>query len=283
VGPSAFAYLNPGSGSNTFTAGIENLFQPSATTAGVRFVCGTNPTGPHPGNLNCDGSGNPNWYTGSLWFAWTGASGKLFTFNNSITLAGTDGTTWTGPGTSFSVARIDAAQTFTGAQTFSTPVAVGSGGLGIASGTSGGVPCYTATTTIASSVLLTANFPMVGGGAGACPTVLNPNYTALTDGTTVTWAIGSAVSASADLTFTVHSGARTLNITNPVNGAQYVLWIKQDGTGGEGLTLGTGCTWKVSGGGAGAITPSTGANAVDILAFTYDGTNCYANFNKNFT
>ncbi len=107
-------------------------------------------------------------------------------------------------------------------------------------------------------------------------------FGALTDGATVTWAIGSSPLANAALTFTTHGGSRTLNITNPVNGGSYVLWIKQDSTGGEGLTLGTGCAWKVSGGGSGAITPSTTASAIDVLAFTYDGTNCYANFNKNF-
>ena len=107
-------------------------------------------------------------------------------------------------------------------------------------------------------------------------------FAALTDGATVTWAIGSVPMQNKTLTFTTHGGNRTLNITNPVNGGSYVLWVKQDGTGGEGLILGTGCTWKVSGGGAGAITTSTGANAIDVLAFTYDGTNCYANFNKNF-
>jgi hypothetical protein len=110
----------------------------------------------------------------------------------------------------------------------------------------------------------------------------SPAFVAQTDAATVTWAIGSAQVANANLTFTVHSGSRTLNITNPVNGGSYVLQIKQDATGGEGLTLGTGCTWKVSNGGAGAITPSTGANAIDVLAFTYDGSVCYANFNKNF-
>ena len=110
----------------------------------------------------------------------------------------------------------------------------------------------------------------------------SPAFASQTDGATVTWAIGGALVANASLTFTTHGGSRTLNITNPVNGGSYVLWLKQDGTGGEGLTLGTGCTWRVSGGGAGAITPSTGANVVDVLAFTYDGTNCYANFNKNF-
>jgi len=111
---------------------------------------------------------------------------------------------------------------------------------------------------------------------------ITTSYSTLTDAATVTWAIGTVVVANADLTFTVHSGSRTLNLTGLVNGGIYTLWIKQDGTGGEGLTLGTGCTWKVSGGGAGAITPSVGANAVDVLYFSYDGTNCWANFVKNY-
>ncbi len=61
-----------------------------------------------------------------------------------------------------------------------------------------------------------------------------------------------------------------------------MLTITQDGTGGEGLVLGSGCVWKVSGNGAGAITLSTGPGAIDVLAFTYDGTNCYLNFASNF-
>jgi hypothetical protein len=111
---------------------------------------------------------------------------------------------------------------------------------------------------------------------------LNPAFVAQTDGATVTWAVGGAILANGSLTFTTHGGSRTLNVTGLVNGGSYVLRMTQDATGGEGLTLGTGCTWKVSVGGAGIITPSTSANASDVLAFTYDGTNCYANFNKNF-
>jgi len=107
-------------------------------------------------------------------------------------------------------------------------------------------------------------------------------FASQTDGATVTWDIGSKMCANASLTFTTHGGSRTLNLTGLVSGGSYVLKIIQDGTGGEGLTLGTGCTWKVSGGGSGAITPSTSANAIDVLAFTYDGTSCLANFNKNF-
>ena len=104
--------------------------------------------------------------------------------------------------------------------------------------------------------------------------------TALTDAATVTWSPAS--SPTATLLFTVHGGSRTLNLTHLLTGYSYTLRLTQDGTGGEGLTLGSGCTWLVSGGGGGAITPSTGAGAVDVLSFLYDGTNCLANFLKNF-
>jgi len=50
------------------------------------------------------------------------AEGKTLTANHSLTLAGTDGTTMTFPTTNATVARTDAAQTFTGNQTFAGPV-----------------------------------------------------------------------------------------------------------------------------------------------------------------
>lgn len=49
---------------------------------------------------------------------------------------------------------------------------VAQGGTGLASGTSGGVLGFTGTTTLASSVALTANNLVIGGGAGATPTPL---------------------------------------------------------------------------------------------------------------
>ena len=47
------------------------------------------------------------------------ASGKTFTANNSLTLAGTDGTAHTFPASNSTLARTDAAQTFSGTQTIS--------------------------------------------------------------------------------------------------------------------------------------------------------------------
>lgn len=50
----------------------------------------------------------------------TAAASKVLTANNSLTLAGTDATTMTFPTTSATIARTDAAQTFTGNQTLGT-------------------------------------------------------------------------------------------------------------------------------------------------------------------
>lgn len=55
--------------------------------------------------------------------------------------------------------------------TSNAAVTVAQGGTGIASGTSGGIPYFSATTTIASSAALTANLPVIGGGAGVAPSV----------------------------------------------------------------------------------------------------------------
>jgi hypothetical protein len=57
------------------------------------------------------------------------ADTKTFTVNHSITLAGTDSTTMTFPSTSATIARTDAAQTFTGTQTFSGPIVGGAQAL----------------------------------------------------------------------------------------------------------------------------------------------------------
>jgi hypothetical protein len=51
------------------------------------------------------------------------ANGKTLTASNTLTLAGTDSTTQTFPTTNATIARTDAAQTFTGTQTFSQIVA----------------------------------------------------------------------------------------------------------------------------------------------------------------
>jgi hypothetical protein len=60
------------------------------------------------------------------------------------------------------------------------PITVANGGTGLVSGISGGILGYTATGTLASSVLLTANALLLGGGAGATPTPMGSLGTATT-------------------------------------------------------------------------------------------------------
>lgn len=49
------------------------------------------------------------------------------------------------------------------------PLTVANGGTNQNGGTSGGVECWTSSTVLASSTLLGAGNPLIGGGAGACP------------------------------------------------------------------------------------------------------------------
>jgi hypothetical protein len=144
---------------------------------------------------------------------------------------------------------------------------------------------------IASSQVVTAT-TAAATGAGQIPYSQGNNRdllyaslspATLTDGATVTWAIGSVPMANSSLTFTVHGGSRTLNLTGLVTGGTYVLRLVQDATGGENLTGGTGCTWKQLGGGGTSFTLTGTANAIDILTFYYDGTSCYANIGKNYS
>jgi len=124
-----------------------------------------------------------------------------------------------------------------------------------------------------------SNAVTIGASKVAPSMMKSSTVDAQTDGATITWAIGSVLNAQASVTL---GGNRTLAITNPVIGGNYWIKLTQDGTGSRTLTLGSGCTWKVVNGGAGAITLTTTASAIDVLAFTYDGTNCLATLGKNF-
>lgn len=87
-----------------------------------------------------------------------------------------------------------------GSTSFST-LGVNGGGTGITSGTSGGVPYYSASTTIASSAALAANALVIGGGAGAAPATT-------TTGTGVLTALGNNANAAGG--FTTIDGTATL-------------------------------------------------------------------------
>jgi hypothetical protein len=100
------------------------------------------------------------------------ADGKTLTANNSIVVAGTDATTMTFPTTDATIARTDAAQTFTGVQTFSSDIVVNSVNIGrgkgaVASNTAVGTDAISATATGADNTALGYNtLKVITSGTG---------------------------------------------------------------------------------------------------------------------
>ncbi len=98
----------------------------------------------------------------------------------------------------------------------------------------------------------------------------------LTDGATISWDTESGMNASVTLT-----GNRVLSILNPLAGCFYTIRVSQDSTGSRTLSLPS--PSKVVNGGAGAVTLTPTANAIDILTAYYDGTTYYWTYVLNFT
>lgn len=120
------------------------------------------------------------------------------------------------------------------------------------------------------------------GPAGAAVTA--PVALSTTCAGTVNWAVGSVGIAGASITTT---GSCNLTMSGMLAGGFYTVAVTQGSGGSHTLTLGTGGTggcaaWKVGGSGSGAVTPTTTAGAIDVLAIYYDGTNCFANYRGNF-
>jgi hypothetical protein len=99
----------------------------------------------------------------------------------------------------------------------------------------------------------------------------------LTDAGTVTWNY-TTQGAEAQV---ILGGNRTLSITNlPTTVTYFTLTVKQDATGGRTLTLPA--LTKVINSGAGVVTLSTAANAIDILSFRWDGTILFCTYGKSY-
>lgn len=89
------------------------------------------------------------------------ADNKTFTVNHTITLAGTDSTTMTFPSTSATIARTDAAQTFTGTQTINGAI------IGNVQALSGAGPVNTTSFSTAFTSTATGNaLTLADGTAG---------------------------------------------------------------------------------------------------------------------
>jgi hypothetical protein len=105
-----------------------------------------------------------------------------------------------------------------------------------------------------------------GGGVSITP------YNNVGSATTISWNV-SGVSTNYEVTLT---GSSTLNLTNVRNGDYGTIIVKQDTAGSRTLSFGTvngsAATHKVVNGGAGIVTLTSNASAIDILSFTYNGT-----------
>jgi len=101
-----------------------------------------------------------------------GVDAKTLTVNNSLTLAGTDATVMTFPTTSATIARTDAAQTFTGDQTYSGSQIV----AGLRS-TSAAAPTIASATTIAPTTQI-----VFISGTAAIDTITPPSPISLGGG-----------------------------------------------------------------------------------------------------
>lgn len=106
-------------------------------------------------------------------------------------------------------------------------------------------------------------------------TTTNKAFDPLQDGPTINWDILTGSNKTVTL-----GGNRTLAIQNIASGDKGVLKITQDVTGSRTLTLPAGS--KVINGGAGGITLTATAGAVDVISFTYDGTNYLWNYGPNY-
>ena len=96
--------------------------------------------------------------------------------------------------------------------------------------------------------------------------------------TTSAAAINLALPGIVSLDVTAATGTVALTLTNPVTGADYVFEVIQ-GAVPRGITFPGGT--KQKGGGGGAYTPS-GANQVDVIRLSYDGTDYLLSVEDNY-
>jgi hypothetical protein len=293
-GDGRYASLNPASGINLYTAGIKNIFVPSATTAGARNTCGAVPSALAAGDVICSAAGNFADYDGTnidvpTFVAGSGATIPSAPVAGLAYFAGSTFALTTGNAHSIAVARRCAdssgsgtAQSCTTSPSFiptagdeliytTTTANTGALTLSVNSGAAAAVQKWAG-----SAVLVAGDIPinkpilMVFDAAGHWDVSDVGNAPAFNY---------NAVTFSATPTFTFGAGANTFKITLTGNvtsstvasssAGQPATWvICQDGTGSRTFA------WPANF--FGAITIGTTASKCNTQSFTTDGTNFYA-------
>ena len=190
----------------------------------------------------------------------TGTAGKTLNFTNSLTLSGTDATTMTFPTTSATIARTDAANTFTGTQTFGAVVATGITGLtGVTTpNAAGGTTLGSAALPFSSAFIggaATNNFQLTGTATAArvvtFPDVASYTVAQITNAQTFAGTqtfsgtiAGAAITASGTITQTSASATAFSSgpngTTNPVFQLVNSTASQADGISITGLAAGSG-------------------------------------------
>lgn len=94
---------------------------------------------------------------------------------------------------------------------------VGNGGTGLSSGTSGGIPYFSSSSTVASSGALTANQVVIGGGAGTAPSALaaGTQFQSLVMGASNPGYSAVSLNQSAAVSGTLPTGNGGLGVASP--------------------------------------------------------------------
>ena len=211
-------------------------------------------------------------------------SGKVGSFSNTLTLAGTDGTTITFPSTSGTVATLNTANVFTATNTFTSPKIITSlsdtngnsfiditptssavNRIGVTNAATGGAPSIKAVGTDTNIEL------QVGAKGTGLVKHISATYQGIvtaTDGATVTFNCSLG-----NLQQVTLGGNRTLALSNVGVGQVFMLRLTQDATGTRVPTWFSTIKWA----GGSAPTLTTAANKTDIFGFictsagNYDG------------
>lgn len=245
--------------------------------------------------------------TGTL----TITNAKTVAVTNSLTFSGSDGTTMTFPSTSATIARTDAANTFTGHQTIEGVTSTGATGtgkfvfdgsptlvtpvLGVATATSINKVAFTAPTTAATFAFGTDNATQTFQGTDTIvgrattdtltnktlttPTITKPVMSA-TNPTAQTYSPAGAGTATLDLSLsnqhdiTMPAGNITIALSNDTNNQVFMVSILQDSGGSRTVTWFTTIRWA----GGGAPTLTTTASKRDVFGFKRTGSGTYDGF-----